>query len=62
MNDSNGLYLEALKRAYMDRDEADRPAYITEGITPDGTIRARPLTMLDILDYVERECRGEVGE
>lgn len=53
-------FLEKLRRSYSNRSTSDEADWITEGIGEDGTVRVRPLTLVDVLDWVERVCEGDV--
>lgn len=58
---SANLTLRALKAAWPDRDDRDRPDYIADRIDADGTVYVRPVSLTDVLDWVERETRGDVS-
>lgn len=53
------LGLVALKSAWPDRDEQDKPDWIVTGVD-DGGVRIRPLVWDDLIEWVERQCRGDV--
>ena len=60
---SKNLYLEALRRAYPERDERDRPEFtvITDFVDGDGMVtRVRELTWEEALAGLVRDCRGDV--
>ncbi len=51
---SKNLVLVALRLAWPDRDDRDRPDYIAEAVGDDGSVTIRPLTLADIATWVER--------
>jgi len=53
---SKNLVLVALRLAWPDRDDRDRPDWLTETVNDDGSIVVRPLTITDVLEWVERGC------
>ena len=60
---ANTTWAEALRSSYPQRDEADQPAALGCGVTPDGSVYYRPLTVEDALFWAERMLRyPEIGE
>lgn len=57
---SQNLTLVALKLAWPDRDDRDRPDYVVTAMEDDGSVRIRPLVWDDLIEWVERQCRGSV--
>ena len=57
---SKNLTLEALRRAYPERDERDRPDWIAESVDDNGSVRVRPLVWADLISWIERKVEGEV--
>jgi hypothetical protein len=57
----HNLSLVALRAAWrVGPDERDLPDWITHAVDSEGTVKVRPMTLDDVLAWVERECEGEV--
>ena len=58
---SANLTARALREAYRTPPADDLPDYdVMFFVTPDGTVKTRPATVLEVLDRIVARCEGEV--